>query len=79
VFHCKWFADYQPGGRGPSARHKLLSDHPRVGYELSIFRGAVLFARLVFADCPLRSRRPSASPSQTVRLGLRSLPKSFAS
>jgi hypothetical protein len=45
AFCCKWFADRLPGCRGLSARHKLLSDCPRVGYGLSIFEGAVLFAR----------------------------------
>jgi hypothetical protein len=45
AFRCMWFADSPPGCRGPSARHKLLSDRPQVEYGLSVFRGAVLFAR----------------------------------
>jgi hypothetical protein len=63
---CKSFvagglADLSPGGRGPSAWHKLLTDSPRVGYRLSAFRGALLVVLLRFTDCPLEGRRPSAS------------------
>jgi hypothetical protein len=49
-------ADRLPGGRGPSARHKLLSDSPRVGYGPSALRGALLVVLLRLTDCPLEGR-----------------------
>jgi hypothetical protein len=62
--------DRPPGGRGPSARHKVLSDSPRVGYEPSVFRGALLVVLLHFSDCPLEDRGPSDRCPRTVRPSL---------
>jgi hypothetical protein len=53
-------ADRPPEGCGPSARHQLLSDSPRVGYGPSTFRGALLVVLLRLMDRPLEGREPSA-------------------
>jgi hypothetical protein len=68
-------AGHAPGRRGPSARHKLLSDSPPVGYGLSVFRGAFLVVLLHLTDCPLEGRGPSARFLRTVRPGLADRPR----
>jgi hypothetical protein len=46
------FADRLPRHRGPSARYKLPSDRPRVGYRQSVFRRCILVVQVAFADRP---------------------------
>jgi hypothetical protein len=72
-------ADRLSRGRKPSARHKLLSDSPRVGYGPSAFWGALLVVLLRLTDCPPCPRGPSTPASRTVRQGFRTIAKSFAS
>jgi hypothetical protein len=60
-----------------SARHKLLSNRPRVGYGPSVFRGAVLVVRVSFLDRSSRPRGPSAKAPRTIRPRLRRVAKSF--
>jgi hypothetical protein len=65
---------HPPGGRGPSARHKLLSDSPRVGYRPSVFRGAFLVVLFHLTDCLLEGRGPSSWFLRTVRPSLADRP-----
>jgi hypothetical protein len=67
-------AGHPPGGRGPSARHKLLSDSPRVGYGPSVYRGAFLVVLLHLMDCLLEGRGSSARFLRTVRPGFADCP-----
>jgi hypothetical protein len=67
-------ADRPPGGRGPSARHKLLPDSPGVGYGPSAFRGALLVVRLRLTDRPLEGHGQSTRCSRTIRPNLADRP-----
>jgi hypothetical protein len=55
------FADRKLGGRGPSTRHELLTNRPRIGHGPSVFQGVGIcresaeVSRTVLqpiADCP---------------------------
>jgi hypothetical protein len=70
--------DRPPGGRGPSAWHKFLSDCPRVGYGPSVFRGVVLVVRGSFLDRLPHPREPFACSTQTVRQDITDCPPQAA-
>jgi hypothetical protein len=60
-------ADCPPQHPGPSARHQLLADCPRIGRGPSFIGGALLEVQLSFLDCPSVTRGPSACTTRTIR------------